>query len=149
MGKQMRANTPMWIILLLALTFLFSCSDDNGTRLIDSEDPLDPPEKNHAPVIAQQPDIRATVGDTLWLKISATDQDGDDLSFAMQVYCTWGEVSTGQCHTPIAHIDFRTGDFWFYPRTYDVPERHVGVLVTDEHGAYASMEFVVSVSIGE
>jgi len=149
LGKQMRASTLIRIIFLLVLTFLFSCSDDKGIELIDSEDPLEPPEKNHVPVIAQQPDTRAIVGDTLRLKISATDQDGDDLSFAQQISCTWEEVSTGQCHPPINYIDFRTGSSWFYPRTYDVPERHVVVLVSDEHGAYAYMEFVVSVIIGQ
>jgi hypothetical protein len=145
----MRANAVIWIFFLMIVTLLMGCSDDNAIKPIDSEDPLEPPEKNHTPVFVQQSDTFAIVGDTLWLQISATDQDGDDLSFTHEIPCTWQEVSTGQCHPPIYYLDFRTGSFWFYPRTFDVPERHVMVTVSDEHGASAYMEFVVSVSVGQ
>jgi hypothetical protein len=149
LGKQVRATTYIWTVFLLILTLLFGCSVDGDINSIDSEDPLELPKKNHIPVIAQQSDTFAIVGDTLRLIISATDQDGDDLGFTQEIPCTWGEVSAGQCHPPINYIDFRTGRFWFYPRTYDVPERHVMVTVRDEHGASAYMEFVVSVGMGQ
>ena len=83
------------------------------------------------------------------LQFSATDQDGDDLHFEARVPCNWGEISTGSCHPPVAHVNFLTGRFWFYPRTYDVPERVVEVIVTDEHGEYDYMNFDVSVSMGQ
>jgi len=135
----MRVSAIRSNILLLALGLLLGCSDE-----IEK-----PPEKNHPPVVAQQSDTSAIVGDTLGLQFSATDQDGDDLRFEAQVPCSWREISTGSCHPPIAHVNFRTGHFWFYPSTYDVPERVVMVVVTDEHGAYGYMDFVVSVSMGQ
>jgi hypothetical protein len=143
--RQMRVHAIKWIAILLSLGFLFGCSEDKG---IEPKD-IVPLAKNHSPVIVAQPDTFATVGDTLRLQIAAFDQDGDSLYFGQEVPCTWGEIKAGQCHSPIAHIDSRTGSFWFYPRTYDVPERHVVVTVSDEHGASAYMEFVVSVSIGQ
>jgi len=141
----MKLHAIRWIAVLLGLGLLFGCSADKGIEPKDSE----PLKKNHSPVIAMQPDTFAIVGDTLRLHIAAFDQDGDSLFFGQEVPCTWGEIKAGQCHRPIAHIDSRTGSFWFYPRTYDIPERHVMVTASDEHGASAYMEFVVSVSAGQ
>jgi hypothetical protein len=132
----MRVNTIRLNILLLASGLLLGCSDE-----IEK-----PPEKNHPPIVTQQSDTSAIVGDTLWLQFSAADQDGDDLGFKAQVPCNWGEISTGSCNPPVAHVNFLTGRFWFYPRASDVPERVVEVLVTDEHGEYDYMDFDVSVS---
>ena len=141
----MRLHAIKWIAILVSLGFLFGCSADKG---IEPKD-IEPLAKNHAPVIVTQPDTFATVGDTLRLHIAALDQDGDSLYFEQAVPCTWGEIKAGQCHSPIAHIDSRTGSFWFYARAYDVPERLVMVTVSDEHGTSARMEFVVSVSMGQ
>lgn len=138
-------NKIRWIAILLVLGFLLGCSE--GWR-IESIDPLEPPEENHFPVIASQSDTFAIVGDTLRLEFSANDQDGDILHFEQEMPCTWEEVKNGNCHLPIAHIDSRTGSFWFYPRTYDIPTRRVIVRVNDGRGGFDSTIFNVSVSMG-
>lgn len=138
-------NTIRWIAFLLVSGFLFGCSEDWG---IESIDPLEPPEENHIPVIVSQSDTFAIVGDTLRLEFSATDQDGDSLRFKQEMPCNWEEIRTGRCRRPIALIDSRTGSFWFYPRTYDIPARHVTVSVNDGRGGYAFTIFSVSVSMG-
>ena len=145
MRRQMMTNTIRWIAFLLVLGFLFGCAEDRGIELID---PLEPPEENHPPVITSQSDTFTIVGDTLRLDFSATDQDGDSIRFEQEMPCTWEEIRTGQCHRPIAHIDSRTGRFWFYPRTYDIPTRRVTVSVNDRRGGYAVTIFSVSVSMG-
>ena len=145
---QMRASTGKRIVFVLISILLICCCDNTGVMPIN-EDPFVPPEDNHIPILGQHPDTFAIVGDTLRFTFSATDRDDDALRFAMEIPCTWGEVSTGQCHPPICYINFRTGSAWFYPRTYDVPERCIMVTVTDEHGAYAHMDFIVSVVMAQ
>ncbi len=141
----MRATAIIiWIVSALVL----GCSEDSFVDVID-EDPLGPGPLNHAPIIAPQPDTSAIVGDTLMLQISATDPDGDALYYEVDVSCTWLETSNNNCHSPIARIDYQTGRFWFNPRSYDIPVRHVIVTVSDPHGSSASMEFDVMVSAAE
>jgi len=144
----MKADNIAGCILLLASFLLYGCSGDNGMVSVLPEIPPGPPGTNHPPVIDARPDTFAIVGDTLRIEISATDQDGDELQFHQETACTWNEIATGQCHPPIAYIDPRTGSYWFYPRTYDIPERSIMVTVTDGHGGYAYMQFDVTVSAG-
>lgn len=145
MRKRLKANAIGWIGILLVTGFLFGCSEEEPFEPID---PIDPDVTNHLPVIASRSDTFAIVGDTLRLEFSATDQDGDSLHFEREIYCTWGEIRDGQCHPPISHIDSRTGRFWFYPRTSDIPVREVTVTVYDARGGYASTTFSIYVSMG-
>ena len=141
----MKSNPIIWNAVLLGLGLLFGCSEHD---LIEPAEPVEPGKVNHAPVVAFLADTFAVVGDTLRLKFSATDPDGDVLRFEEEMPCTWGEIKDGTCHPPIAHIDSRTGSFWFYPRTYDIPLRVVVVTVSDGRGGYAYTSVDVSVSMG-
>ena len=101
-----------WIAIILVSGFMSGCLEERG---IESIDPIEPREENHSPVIASRSDTFAVIGDTLRLEFYATDQDGDPLRFKQEMPCTWGEVQSGQCHPPIAHIDSRTGSFCLIP----------------------------------
>ena len=136
----MKLNAIGWVAVLLVSGVLIGCSEE---RWIE---PIDPREGNHLPVIASQSDTSVIVGDTLRIEFSATDQDGDSLRFEQYIMCTWGEIKAGQ--GPISHIDSRTGSFWFYPRTSDIPWRLVTVTVYDGRGGSVYTEFRVSVSTG-
>ncbi len=135
----MHSNQLMAAFLVLG--FVFGCSEDKG--IVPIEEPI---KRNHDPVMIQQADTFAIVGDTLRLQFIASDQDGDSLNFRQDVLCTWGEIKDGKI--PYAYIDTRDGSFWFYPHAYDAPERQVTVTVGDGHGGYGSTTFVVLVSTG-
>lgn len=141
----MKSNAIRWIPVLAVSGLFLGCSED---ALIEPEEKIKPGGGNHLPVIVLQLDTFAIVGDTLRLEFSATDEDGDILSFEEKMPCTWGEIRDGRCHPPIAQIDSRTGSFWFYPRTYDIPSRSATVTVSDGRGGYASTNFDISVSMG-
>ena len=138
--RLVKSNAIILTAVLLALGGLIGCSEE---MVIDFIEPLG---RNHLPVISPQADTSAVVGDTLRIEFSATDQDGDSLHFTQNILCTWGEVKEGRA--PISHIDSRTGSFWFYPRTYDIPLRLVTVTVYDGRGGSVSVEFRVWVSAG-
>jgi hypothetical protein len=125
----------------LVLGLLIGCSEDRVTT--PNQDPI---QGNHDPVIAQQADTSAIVGDTLRLEFAAIDEDEDSLHFEQEILVSWGDIKAG--YWPIADIDSHKGSFWFYPHTYDMPARQVTVMVSDGHGGLDSTTFSVTVGLG-
>ena len=118
---------------LLALLF-FSCRDDNPCQPVDSDSP------NHPPVLEAHPDTSVIIGDTLRLKASATDPDGDDIKYYLTV------ILRDTSDTAAAFIDSLTGDFWFAPTVNDLPNRSMMFTAVDEHGRGMLTLFDVAVS---
>ena len=73
------------------------------------------PPGNHAPVFAALHDTTASVGDTLWVRATAYDADGDPLQYRAL-------VSLAQWHPPwlpLTWFDRSTGVFAYVPQTQD------------------------------
>ena len=74
-GLEVLMNTRRQVgimVILLASMAYFCCED--------SKEGVSDPPRNHAPMIDEQSDTLVTVGDTLNLTASASDQDGDSVS---------------------------------------------------------------------
>jgi hypothetical protein len=121
------------VMCLLALVSV-SCGDDNTCQ------PVENAPVNHPPVLQAQRDTSVFIGDTLRLAASATDPDGDALTY----YLTPGLRHTSD--TCATFIDSLTGQLWFAPSVNDRPERSMILTVVDEHGYGASTLFDVAVS---
>ena len=127
------------IAIGIVLSLWSGCSEDKGNG-------PSPKPSNHRPALSLQSDTSATIGDTLRLVFTASDEDGDSPRFGLTVYCSRAEIFVGHC--PLAEVGLLDGKFWFWPRTYDVPTRTFAVVVEDSRGGADSTKFNVVVSSG-
>jgi len=135
----MKCTVSSWVVIGAILGLWLGCSEDKGTGPAQTN-------PNHRPVISMQSDTSTTLGDTLRLVFTASDQDGDSLHYSLTIYCSWSEIIAGHC--PLASVGVRDGRFSFRPRTYDVPTRQFKVVVDDGQGGADSTKFNVLVSSG-
>lgn len=105
--------------------------------------PVAPPGPNHAPTITAIPDTSMILGDTLRVRVQASDPDGDPLEYQVTPLL---RDATEAGYVADAHIDARTGEFWFVPGGRDMPDRSILFTVTDDGGYFASTQFSVGVS---
>ena len=108
------------ILLYSALLILFTAGINCGTgEKATPTGPDDPGDtvSNHPPVMRNQPDTSATVGDTLVLFAYAEDEDGDSLIYGMTNII----LKHFQHNEALADIDEVTGEFHFYVRSTDIP----------------------------
>ena len=125
-------------IILLSLIIFISCGDENG--IVDNN-PIIP--SNHLPVIQQQSDTSAAIGDTLRLLAIAHDDEGDSLIYYLATVLSWTEIKGGyRCNADIDHV---TGQFYFIPKIEDRPERSFYFIVRDVVGGSDSTLFSVFV----
>lgn len=107
-----------------------SCSDN---------DPAGP--HSNPPVLADLQDTTITVGSTLHLTASASDRDGDPISYHLTIMIRG-------IHDPLpdAHIDSDTGEFVFQPTASDRPNRDFVVRARDGRGGEDATSFTVIVN---
>lgn len=128
----MKPASARFLVAALLAVVLGACDDDkmgpgNPGGVIFGE----------PPVIAALPDTFAVVGDTLRLRVSFSDPDGDDVT----VYLTPGPPSSGGD----AFLDSITGDFWFAPNASDRPSRSMVITAVDEWGDSSSVQLAITV----
>jgi len=97
---------------------------------------------NNAPIIQELGDTTAVVGDTLYLRVIATDPDGDDLAYRFTSYSAGGSGIT-----PAAEIDATTGSFWFAPTEADLSDHVFTIVACDPEEAEDVTEFTVDIGI--
>lgn len=118
---------------IASVTVLLAGCGDDGTS----------PTPNTAPRIAAQGDTAVAVGDTLRLRASAEDDDGDALTFGVSIVISLDELEKG--YFPDGGIDDVTGDFRFSPVDADRPGRDISFTVRDGRGGVDETEFHVRV----
>lgn len=111
------------------------------TLEVDARLMLDP--SNNRPVMTELADTSAAVGDTLRLRATAEDADGDSLRYSLTVFISWNELDPDLF--PSAGIDSRTGDLWFAPTPQDAPSRTLLVTVDDGKQGRDSTHFEVTI----
>ena len=127
----MMVKRPATLCVLLGLALIVTnCSDDDPTA-----------PNNNPPVLVDLQDTTATVGGTLRLTASATDRDGDPISYHLTVMIRGIHDSF-----PDAHIDAGSGEFVFKPTASDRPDRHFVVRARDGRGGEDSTSFTVTVN---
>jgi hypothetical protein len=120
MSITARFNVFAATVTLLALTF--GCAgDDIATG-----------PANNPPELAAVRDTAIALGDTLGIFISATDPDGDHITYHLAVSVTWQELKDG--YRADASLDAESGYFWFRPGGEDVPSRQFQFLAEDGRG---------------
>jgi hypothetical protein len=124
-----------WLVLSFVLPVLLGCNDDGKVTTLGPA--------NARPSITSQPDTSCAVGDSLQLQVQAHDPDGDVLHYLVSFEIRWGDFISG--HLPEGDINSQTGEFWFYPRSWDSPSRRVTFLVDDGRGGRDSTTFEVHV----
>ncbi|NIM18700.1 MAG: hypothetical protein GTO51_00395 [Candidatus Latescibacteria bacterium] len=129
-------NSLVYCIAALAL----AACDRNSSCYRDQL--TGPITQNHPPSIQAQSDTNLVFGDTLKLRASATDPDGDDLTYYLTVFIR--DISESD-YVADAFLDSLTGDFWFVPGPMDMPDRSMMFTVIDEKGYSASTQFKVAV----
>ena len=107
-----------------------------------SEESLGP--ENGAPVMGAVGDTTVALGDTVAFFVSATDPDGDDLTYSLGVSVTWEELKQG--YRVDATLDAETGYFWFRPKPEDVPGRDFNFAAEDGRGGKDDVWITVGVS---
>lgn len=131
----MRAVIAVCVVSVLFL----GCSDDPSDPGRSNETKEEP--ENTPPVIQEQPDTSANIGNVLTLRAIASDPDGDVVAYALKIYLN-GRFDPW----PDAEIDPHSGLFQFAPKTSDIPSRRFAFVARDDHGAEAETEFVVAVT---
>jgi hypothetical protein len=122
---------------ILSGIFYFSCDEDS------SEDLLRPPT-NNSPVIQDQADTSATMGDTLKLLAIAHDIDGDTITYQ---YVAWYSLSEIRLNYQVdAEMNAENGHFWFYPQNQDKPDRLFGFVAIDPFGGSDTTKFNITVA---
>ena len=84
---------------------------------------------NAPPVMAAVRDTTVALGDTVAFFVSATDPDGDDITYRLGVSVTWEELQEG--YRVDASLDSETGYFWFRPKQEDAPSRDFNFTADD------------------
>jgi len=101
-------------------------------------------DDNNPPEMAAVRDTTIALGDTLGLFVSATDPDGDDITYGFAVSVTYDEIVHG--YTPDANLNSQTGYFWFRPKEADVPSRDIQFTADDGRGGEDAVWMKVSVT---
>jgi hypothetical protein len=121
------------MVFLLSSMAYFCCED--------SKEGVSDPSRNHAPMIVEQSDTFVAVGDTLNLTASASDQDGDSVSYLLIVYGQWHPPDF-----PETQFEGTTGAFSFYAKITDLPGRTFSFVADDHHGGTDTTTFYVAVN---
>lgn len=129
-SARCRCAVPLFIAGVLAA----GCGD--GTT-----EPRSP--VNQPPRIRAQADTSVAIGDTLRLRASATDPEGDRLTYRATVLMSMEEWVDG--YRPNAGIDTLTGRFWFSGTERDMPAREFIFDVFDARGGRDSTGFSIAV----
>ena len=87
------------------------------------------PSGNAPPVMAAVSDTTVSLGDTVAFSVSASDPDGDDITYRLGVSVTWQELKEG--YRVDASLDSETGYFWFRPKHEDAPGRDFNFTADD------------------
>ena len=136
----MRYKTTIRLLLVFLIVVFLSCNDE-PTFSPTAKKSFSP---NNSPVILEQTDTTASLGDTLVLWAFATDPDGDSVVYNLDISITWGEIKLGLI--PDAQIDRATGRFWFRPQNFDIPSRSFSFIARDGRGATDFTNFIVYVN---
>lgn len=94
-------------------------------------------EANHPPVpkLNHVSELKAKVGDRINLSASATDPDGDKLSYEWFYYPEAGSytISSGRTGNPLKIVDANKADAWFVvPESERLGTMHIILAVTDQ-----------------
>lgn len=119
--------------LLAGLTALVACRGAESTA----------PQPNRAPALSVQHDTSSAVGDTLWVRASAVDPDGDCLRYSATIEVTFEELRSG--YRPESDMNGDSGWFWFRATAKDEPSRTMSFSVDDGRGGRDSTTFEVAV----
>ena len=120
MPKEVRSGLIAVTLLLPVLAA--GCAGDSVTAGSDNQ----PPE------LEAVRDTTVALGDTLGVFVSATDADGDDITYHLAVSVTWEELKQG--YRADASLDARSGYFWFRPSDDDIPSRDFQFTADDGRG---------------
>ncbi len=99
---------------------------------------------NRPPVLGAVRDTTIALGDTVGIFISATDPDGDDITYHLAVSLTWEELKDG--YRADASLGAETGYFWFKPGQRDVPSRQFQFIAEDGRGGEDDAWMTVTVT---
>gem|GEM_PF-2869973 len=103
-----------------------------------------PEDDNNPPEMAAVRDTTIALGDTVGLFVSATDPDGDDVTYRLTVSVTYEELMSG--YEADASLGTHTGYFWFRPSREDVPSRDFKFTADDGRGGEDDAWMTVSVT---
>jgi hypothetical protein len=131
----------VWTALLITPILGIGCGTDEREGPAGPIDGGDTPT-NHPPVICDQPDTAARVGDTLILFACAEDEDGDSLMYGMSNILYWWL----QPNEALTDFDAVTGEFRFYVRMTDFPLQMFEFYVVDIECNSDTTFFIVRVS---
>lgn len=87
--------------------------------------------------MTELPDTFVAVGGTLVLQASATDPDGDNLSYHGSVSTTLSDIHAGTL--PQFFFSSTAHTLSFFPQDYDKPARTAILWVEDGHGGIDTM----------
>jgi hypothetical protein len=99
---------------------------------------------NNPPVLGAVRDTTIALGDTLGILVSATDPDGDEITYHLAVSLTWEELRDG--YRADASLGAQTGYFWFKPGQRDVPNRQFQFIARDGRGGEDDTWMTVTVT---
>ena len=93
--KRMTSMAITGIALCLILPLLSGCGgDDESDPAVITPPPPPPPPGNNAPSISGTPSTSARIGDTYTFTPSASDPDGDQLSFSVENLPRWANFDS-------------------------------------------------------
>lgn len=113
-----------WVLLAAAAALAVALGCSEG---VETAGP-----SNDPPVLAAIGDTTIALGDTVAFFVSATDPDGDDITYRLGVSVTWEELQEG--YRVDASLDSETGYFRFRPQQEDVPDRDFNFAADDGRG---------------
>jgi hypothetical protein len=125
-----------WVLLAaaVALAVAMGCGES-----VETAGPANDP-----PVLAAVRDTTIALGDTVAFFVSATDPDGDDITYSLGVSVTWEELQEG--YRVDASLDSETGYFRFRPKQEDVPDRDFNFAADDGRGGEDDVWMTVRVT---
>ncbi len=94
--------------------------------------------------MTELPDTSIMVGGTLVLQASATDPDGDNLSYHGSVSTTLSDIHAGTL--PQFFFSSSAHTMSFFPQEYDKPTRHAILWVEDGHGGVDTMTVRIQIN---
>lgn len=130
----MRLRFPLTLILVV-----MACSDSEVAPETDN-----PGNGNHRPVMVELPDTSVNVGSVLRLKFTASDPDGDNLTFHGSVGSSLSDVHLGTL--PVFSFVSSETTLVFTPQDYDRPRRTAILWAEDGHGGIDTMTVRMTVN---
>ena len=88
-----RTFAPLWILCLAVSALLSGCLTSGSVDQGGGENPGNPPPGNSAPAISGTPSSTVTVGNGYAFTPSASDPDGDTLSFTIENLPRWASFN--------------------------------------------------------